>query len=97
MAPTYLRQLLAVLTEQVDKIEGLAEKKGLPGYPSLDHLPDAKQDEFTTDPEVVQAAYLATSAASQLAATLKPSGLQAYERAAAVRMRSYIRDSGAGY
>ncbi|KAL1761988.1 S-adenosyl-L-methionine-dependent methyltransferase [Schizophyllum commune] len=91
MAPTYLRQLLAVLTEQVDKIEGLAEKKGLPGYPSLDDIPDAKQDEFTTDPEVVQAAYLATSAASQLAATLKPSGLQAYERAAAYYQSTAMR------
>lgn len=91
MAPSYLRQLLAVLTEQVDKIEGLAEKNGLSQYPSLDELPNEKQNEFTTHQDVVQATYLASSAASQLAATLKPSGLLVYERASAHYMSSAMR------
>ena len=84
MAPSNLRQLLRILTEQVNIIEDLAERRGVPGYPSLIERPTEEQNRFIADTAVVRAAYLANSAASQLAATLRSSGLLLYDRAASV-------------
>ena len=88
MAPSNLRQLLRILTEQVDTIEDLAERRGVPGYPSLIERPTEEQNWFIADTAVVRAAYLANSAASQLAATLRSSGLLLYDRAASVALVS---------
>ncbi|KAL1735490.1 S-adenosyl-L-methionine-dependent methyltransferase [Schizophyllum commune] len=91
MTDSHLRQLLRILTEQVDGIEKAAEQKGLPGHPSLDDLPTEQQDAFLLDPAILHATYLATSAASQLAATLRPSGLLLHERAASHYISSAMR------
>ncbi|KAI5832583.1 S-adenosyl-L-methionine-dependent methyltransferase [Schizophyllum commune Tattone D] len=85
MAPSNLRQLLHILTEQVNIIEDLAERNGVSGYPSLVERPTEEQNRFISDSAVVHAAYLTNSAASQLAAALRPSGLPLYDRAASVR------------
>ncbi|KAL1661636.1 hypothetical protein GGF50DRAFT_90486 [Schizophyllum commune] len=86
--------LLRILTEQVDAIEKAAEQKGVPGYPLLDDLPTEQQDAFVLDPVILHAACLATSAASQLAATLRPSGLLLHERAASACVPEILRDAG---
>ncbi|KAL1759446.1 S-adenosyl-L-methionine-dependent methyltransferase [Schizophyllum commune] len=91
MAPSNLRQLLRILTEQVDTIEDLAERRGVPGYPSLIERPTEEQNWFIADTAVVRAAYLANSAASQLAATLRPNGLLLYDRAASGYIASAMR------
>ncbi|KAL1696338.1 S-adenosyl-L-methionine-dependent methyltransferase [Schizophyllum commune] len=91
MAPSNLRQLLHILTEQVNIIEDLAGRNGVSGYPSLIERPTEEQNRFTSDSVVVHAAYLANSAASQLAATLRPSGLLLYDRAASGYIASAMR------
>ncbi|KAI4526448.1 S-adenosyl-L-methionine-dependent methyltransferase [Schizophyllum commune Loenen D] len=91
MAPSNLRQLLRILTEQVNIIEDLAGRNGVPGYPSLIERPTEEQTTFIADSAVVNAAYLANSAASQLAATLRPSGLLLYDRAASGYIASAMR------
>ncbi|KAL1705281.1 S-adenosyl-L-methionine-dependent methyltransferase [Schizophyllum commune] len=91
MAPSNLRQLLHLLTEQVNIIEDLAERHGIPGYPSFIERSTEKQNRFISDSVVVHAAYLANSAASQLAATLRPSGLLLYDRAASGYVASAMR------
>jgi hypothetical protein len=83
---SHLRQLLSILTEQIDKIEALAKRSGLKEFPSLEDLPSTKTDEFLTNPDIVDALYLASSASAQLAATLKPAGMVILDRANAVRL-----------
>lgn len=81
-----LRQLLAIISENVDAIERLAEQEGVT-YPTIDTLydPDSKSEKFTLKPDVINVAMLATSAASQLAATLRLPGVTLLERAHGVR------------
>ena len=81
-----LRQLVQIITENIDKIEKLANDQGVT-HPIIDDLYDSKSpgEKFTFQPDVLQASVLASSAASQLIATLKLPGFTLTERAAAVR------------
>lgn len=84
MHTSHLRQLLSIITEQIDKVEKLASQSGLAGFPALDDLPSAQTDDFMINSEVVEALYLASSASAQLSATLKPAGMVILDRANAV-------------
>lgn len=80
-----LRQLASIITENVDAIERLAKQEGVT-HPTIDtsYDPESEAEKFTIKPEVLEAAMLATSAASQLIATLKLPGLTLLDRANAV-------------
>ncbi len=80
-----LRLLANIILNNVDTIEKLATKQGV-SYPTIDTLynGDSQSEKFTIQPEVLNASLLATSAASQLIATLKLPGLVLLDRANAV-------------
>jgi hypothetical protein len=81
-----LLALANIITDNVKIIHQIAENKGAT-HPSLDDLysPSSANEALTIDPEVLSAALVATSAASQLVATLKLPGLALLDRANAVR------------
>lgn len=83
---SYLRQLVQIITENVDAIERLAYEQGVT-HPTIDDLcePTDARETFTLQPDVIRASTLATSAASQLVATLKLPNLVLRDRANAVR------------
>ncbi|KAJ8519754.1 hypothetical protein ONZ45_g3358 [Pleurotus djamor] len=87
-----LRQLAILILDNVDIIDRLANEQGL-SYPNIDTIydPDAAREKFTVQPEVLTAALLATSAASQLVATLKLPGLSLLGRANAFHVSSALR------
>lgn len=80
-----LTSLVNIIADNVSVIEDLANRMGT-SYPTISDLyePHSKQEELTLNPEVLSAAMLAVSAASQLAATLKLPGLTLLDRANAV-------------
>jgi hypothetical protein len=80
-----LRQLANIINSSVDAIDRLATEEGV-AHPTIDTLydPDSAGEKFVLHPEVLDAALLAISAASQLIATLKLPGSALYERASAV-------------
>jgi hypothetical protein len=80
-----LKALAAIITENVDAIERLSQQTGT-NHPSINDLydPESRAEQFTIKLEVLSSALLATSAASQLVATLKLPGLSLLDRATAV-------------
>ncbi|KAF9007164.1 S-adenosyl-L-methionine-dependent methyltransferase [Cyathus striatus] len=78
---SYLKQLVNVINTHVDIIENHALKSGV-AHPTIEDLYDplSPNEQFTMEIEVMQAALLAASAATQLAATLKLPGLSLYEK-----------------
>lgn len=86
MAESSVRQLLNILTQCVDAIEAAA-KEGGKTYPSLDDPfnPFSESEQFAMTPPIIQASIVASSAASQLAATLKLPGLSVIDKLTAVR------------
>ncbi|EIN13035.1 S-adenosyl-L-methionine-dependent methyltransferase [Punctularia strigosozonata HHB-11173 SS5] len=87
-----LTALTDIINKNVTIIQRSAEKQGL-AYPSLDDIYDASRpnEALTIDPEVLSAALLAASAASQLVATLKLPGLALLDRANAFHIPSALR------
>jgi hypothetical protein len=80
-----LRQLVQIITENIDAIEQLAHEQGV-AHPTIDDLydPNDVRETFTLRPDVLHASMLAISAASQLVATLKLPGLMLLDRGNAV-------------
>jgi hypothetical protein len=91
---SHLRQLVQIITENIDTIEQLAHEQGV-SHPTIDDLFDSKNagEKFTFQPDVVQASKLATSAASQLIATLKLPGFTLLDRSASVRWFTFRNDT----
>ncbi|KAF8520309.1 S-adenosyl-L-methionine-dependent methyltransferase [Gautieria morchelliformis] len=87
-----LKALAAIITENVDAIERLSQQTGI-NHPSINDLydPESKAEQFTIRQEVLSSAMLATSAASQLVATLKLPGLSLLDRANAFHIPSALR------
>ncbi|KAE9386492.1 S-adenosyl-L-methionine-dependent methyltransferase [Gymnopus androsaceus JB14] len=87
-----LTSLVNIIADNVSVIEDLANRMGT-SYPTISDLyePHSKQEELTLNPEVLSAAMLAVSAASQLAATLKLPGLTLLDRANAFHIPSALR------
>nr|BBF98762.1 O-methyltransferase [Tricholoma matsutake]BBF98763.1 O-methyltransferase [Tricholoma matsutake] len=89
---SYLRQLVQIITENVDAIERLAYEQGVT-HPTIDDLcePTDARETFTLQPDVIRASTLATSAASQLVATLKLPNLVLRDRANAYHVPCALR------
>ncbi|KAF9492857.1 S-adenosyl-L-methionine-dependent methyltransferase [Pleurotus eryngii] len=87
-----LRLLANIILENVDTIDKLAKEQGVP-YPTIDTLYNggSQSEKFTIQPKVLNASLLATSAASQLIATLKLPGLVLLDRANAFHVSSALR------
>ncbi|TFK36398.1 S-adenosyl-L-methionine-dependent methyltransferase [Crucibulum laeve] len=89
---TTLRQLAAIINENVEILEGLAASKGI-SHPTLDSIYNSAspEEQFTRLPEVLDASLLAISAASQLVNTLKLPGAAIYERATCYHIPGALR------
>ncbi|KAF8889653.1 S-adenosyl-L-methionine-dependent methyltransferase [Infundibulicybe gibba] len=89
---SHLRQLADIINKNVDIIESLSKRDGV-DHPSIDDIYDAESpaEKFTIKPEVLDATLLATSAASQLLATLRLPGLSLLARANAFHIPSALR------
>jgi hypothetical protein len=78
-------RLAEIITENVNKIQRIADEAGI-AHPSLNDPYDAttESEKLTITSDVLSAALVATSAASQLIATLKLPGLSLLDRSSAV-------------
>ncbi|KAF8870330.1 S-adenosyl-L-methionine-dependent methyltransferase [Infundibulicybe gibba] len=87
-----LRRLADIINKNVDIIESMSKEDGVV-HPSIDDIYDVESpaEKFTTKPEVLDAALLATSAASQLLSTLRLPGLSLYVRASAYHIPAALR------
>jgi hypothetical protein len=79
---SYLRQLVDIISKNIDAIEALEKQHGAK-HPTLDdtYVEASTNEKFTLIPEVIDAALLAGSAAAQLASNLKLPGLTLLDRA----------------
>ncbi|KAF8887615.1 S-adenosyl-L-methionine-dependent methyltransferase [Infundibulicybe gibba] len=93
---SHLRQLIDIISKNVDIIENLSKMDGV-DHPSIDDIytplydAESPEEKFTVKHEVFNAAMLATSAASQLIATLRLPGPPLFTRANAFHIPSALR------
>lgn len=81
----YLRNLATIILENIDAIEELEKQQNVQ-FPTLNDPwdPSAPAHQFTLQANVREKALIASSAASQLVATLKPPARHLYERTGTV-------------